>query len=345
MDSEERFERLLIHYAVTPDRKGECWVTCPACGKEGHHFSFSVRGAHCFVCGFKSGLAELCRMAGIEDSAPIDKAAWREARARRERAARPAQQVRVSFAALAEQYAHRPDRFERWAQYRPLPPSVIDGYGLGIGAYPRGVSACQHDRLQVPITDGAQVIGLRGRQIVCDCQMRDGKPARWLSPLGSTMSLFNGRRLGPQDGIGLGFALGERRIQGGILYIVENPIDALMMELADPDGCAVGTLGVSNWRPAWTQAVGQARPAVVIIAFDNDRPGNGGGERGRQEWLKTHGRDIKPGAQRIAEEIAALHAGIRVEIAEWPKDAPQKVDVGDALLGIFDVLQEAATDG
>ena len=319
--AQERFDAICLALGAKPDRRGEVWMTCPACGKEGQHFSFSERGAYCFVCGAAYGLRELAAILGIGER-PADRPfrARPHPTARVERQPPPAQ-----FAALADQYAADPTVVHRWWEYRPrLEPAIMRAYRLGCGAYPTYLSKCQHERLQVPLILEGQVVGFRGRQIDCACEK-----AKWLSPKGSVMGLYNGERLGKGRAPGLLRAPLPRTVEGNALFIVENPIDALLIE-ASTAFCAVATLGVSMWQEPWTQAVRDARPGLVWVAFDNDRPGNGGGEQGRAAWLETHEKDIVPNGVRLVNKL--LEAGVSARLFPW-QGYPLKTDIGDLVGG------------
>ena len=116
-------------------------------------------------------------------------------------------------------------------------------------------SRCHHERLTVPVIDGSMIVGIRGRSLGCEC-------GKWLAAGGTTLDmlpLYNCQALGT----------------GQVVWIIENPIDALMVgERTDYIG--VATYSVSYWREAWTEALTLARPELVVIAYDNDLVGNGG---------------------------------------------------------------------
>jgi len=329
MSENSLFARLCARLAANPDSQGEVHVDCPFCGKEAKrgqtHASFSERGFHCFVCGQGTSLAHLAEMLlGREAPEPVVPAYPRQT----ERARKPVVPGRLDeFSRLAELYASSTVALAYWLKYKPVPEEAVSAYRLGLGAYPKHMSRCEHQRLQVPLIAQGKVVGFRGRQLVWRCSC-----GKWLSPSGSRMILYNGERLTGEPHEGMGYAYGWRPIAGKVLFIVENPIDALLLEARYPRVCAVATLGVTIWQAAWTELVARARPGLVIVAYDNDRPGNGGGQRGKEAWLADpkHKQDIVPNGIRLANRL--LEAGVRARLVQWA-GYPLKTDVGDALKG------------
>jgi len=202
-----------------------------------------------------------------------------------------------------------------------VPESLVAAYRLGYGAYPQYTSKCSHRRLQVPLIERGQVVGFRSRSVGCDC-------AKWLSPAGSRTLLYNGERLTRGPYYGMGFALNAWVPHGDVLYIIENPVDAILLEHNSPEVYAVATLGVTMWQPEWTELVVRARPAMVVVAYDNDRPGNGGGIPGRDAWLRDHPKDIVPNGVKLVN--ALLTAGVNARLFPWA-DSPLKADIGDLI--------------
>jgi hypothetical protein len=321
MDSKQLYRALCARLQVQPDSHGEAHVACPKCGKEPKrgqvHFSFSERGGFCMVCGQATSLAALARIFA-PDQATEYTAHFTPS------VARPKAQPTVDFQRLAAQYAGAPGVTARWRAYKPVSEQLVAAYRLGYGAFPQYTSKCQHHRLMVPLIAQGQVVGFRGRSLGCDC-------GKWLSPAGSRMVLCNGERLTGNEHAGLGYAWGTRRILWRELWVVENPIDAILAEMLWPEVAVVATLGVAMWQEEWTALVAAAGPKIVRILYDNDRPGNGGGAQGRRDWLATHERDIEPGAQRLARRLRV--AGLRVRVEQWPEDAPIHADVGDLIVG------------
>lgn len=306
------FERLCQRLNARPDRRGEVHVNCPFCGKEAKrgqvHFSFSERGAKCLVCGESAGLRRLAEVYGLDGAQ-----AWTPPTPRAE-APRRTLDRSADFARWCDEWARNPRAVDAWQKYKPLPEQVIRAHRLGLGRFPKYASQCQHERLMVPLYQDGKVVGIRGRALDCEHD-------KWLSPAGSKCALYNAEHLG--------------RAAGRVVWIVENPIDALLLELALPDAVAVATLGVSMWQEEWTGRIAQARPASVIVAYDNDRPGNGGGETGRAVWLATHPKDLLPNGVKLANRLLA--AGVRARLFPWPADAPVHMDIGDVLRGRIEI--------
>jgi len=179
----------------------------------------------------------------------------------------------------------------------------------------------------VPFFSGGLVVGFRGRAVACDC-------GKWLSPSGSRIVLYNGGRLLPPESrnrnavFSLGDCPDEVWARKKLLIIVENPIDALLIE-EKTRHLAVATLGVSMWRQGWTKALKRAKPETVIIAFDNDLPGNGGAKRRKEfaaKWKEQHSvPPPEPAAERLRRRLA--DAEIKAWIYDWGW-AEEKADVG-----------------
>lgn len=302
------FSLLCQHLNVQPDRRGEAHCQCPACGKEPKrgqtHFSFSERGAHCFVCGFETDLRHLVIQYGLKDweLAPI-KPIERQEKPKREA---------LDFNYLALFYNHNQAGtvYRRWREYKKITDDVINKNFLGYGRFPRYSSKCNHHRLIVPIfgIDGS-CIGLRGRSIDCDC-------GKWLSPAGSQMFLYNWQTL--------------KNAQGKLLFIVENPIDALMLELVNPGIKAVATLGVTIWQDEYTDMIAAANPLRAIAAYDHDVPGNGGTPEMQRDWAdEHHGKMPEPGGVKVVNKL--LRAGVKSLLFPWPDETQPKTDIGNVI--------------
>ncbi len=317
------FNRLCQLLSAQPDRRGEAHIPCPWCGKEPArgqvHFSVSERGGHCFCCGNGGSVYQVAARLGLEGKTP------RPVVVPRPPAHRPRPKPTADFGQLARVYETYPGRVELWRAYKPLWPETIEAYRLGYGSFPQYTSRCQHPRLMVPLIAEGKVVGFRGRRVEgCTCE---GK-VKWLSPVGTVPVLYNGERLGAQGPL-LGMAAGDRLATGRTLFIVENPLDALLLEQLGQNVTAVATLSVSQWNEGWTDLIRLARPRSVIVAYDNDRPGNGGGVIGRERWLRAHPRDIEPGGVRLVNQLLA--AGVPARLFPWPKNAPEHADIGDLL--------------
>lgn len=324
---------LLTATQASPNHKGEAWIDCPNCGKpsSSRHCSFSERGWHCFACGAGGGLSMLARLFGLAADAAAP------AVLPQPRPERPRKEPRPTWTAQARVFAQHPETMARWQAYKPLPADVIVDRMLGVGVLPvgkhhaSGWQPCEHERLTVPLISGGRVIGYRARADVCDCN-------RWLSPSGSRLHLYNGARLlSPRmrahaDALEVCDTVGEWTAEGRELVIVENPIDASLAEelWSMP---FVGTMGVSNWRAVWTQLVAASGATAVIVCFDNDLAGNGGGVHREQllaDYQARHGRPWTGRARGPALVDELRDAGAPAHLYDW-KDAEPKTDIGDVI--------------
>jgi hypothetical protein len=121
--------------------------------------------------------------------------------------------------------------------------------------------------------------------------------------------------------------------RGKTLFVVENPVDCLLLESAGL--CAVATLGVTMWtqeRP-WTALLRLAKPERVVVWYDHDLPGNGAANPGEYErmvaaWELAHNGMLPPlsNGLRLANDLNA--AGIPAQAFPWPESAPLKADPG-----------------
>jgi hypothetical protein len=190
---------------------------------------------------------------------------------------------------LLERYENHPRRFEAWQAHKPVSVETIRRKRLGMGVLP--ASRCKHERLIVPILDGTMLVGLRGRAIACSC-------GKWLVAGGTTLEmlpLYNQEALQP----------------GCVVWIVENPVDALLLTERTPYA-GVATYSVSYWRQAWTETLQAAQPELMIVAYDNDDPGRKNGIR-------------------LANTLLA--AGLQVTLFDWGQ-AVYKADIGSLLMGV-----------
>lgn len=214
----------------------------------------------------------------------------------------------------AQQQGH-PKRYARWYTYRRLDPATVDRYGLGVGALPW--SHCHHERLTMPLSYNGAVVGLRGRALDCDCE-------KWLSSSphpAHTKFLYNAPTL--------------RQARGCLLYITENPADALLLEQRyHQHGVrAVATLGVTMWRDAWTRWIAAAQPAEVILAYDNDAAGMPNAEQRRTAFAMAQERGLPEPHFPGLKLFNTLRAGLRCPVTwlDW-QDAAAKLDIGAVLM-------------
>lgn len=287
------------------DRKDEYHFTCPVCGKESSpqkpHCSFSTRGWFCFVCGSKGSIKQLAKMIGVEAEGytppPVPTPD----------PAKPAYWMGNPVKWLTKYEGH-PDRFDLWKAYKPISTRTIVKHRLGVGILPS--SKCKHDRLIVPILYGSMLVGLRGRRIACNC-------AKWLTPGGTRLEflpLYNQDALYPSC----------------IVLVVENPVDALLIT-QQTDYVGVATYSTAYWREEWSQVLDAAKPGMVVVAYDNDLPGNGGGPR-RGEFIAKYMQDHTrtPPAKGVDLVNKLLKTGTNALLFDWGR-AEYKTDFGSLL--------------
>ena len=319
------FDQLCHQLQVQPDRRGECWVDCPQCGKGGKHFSFNEKTGHCFACDYSASLRQIAELLGTADRpAP--------------RVVRPVAAPRPDFwqrepARWLDRYCAALDRLARWQAYKPLTLESIARYRLGVGKLPMWSEDRQqwyewpHRRLIVPLWGDGQIVGFYGRA----CSTDDHGP-KWLGASGTDKSHL--------------FLVGELA-HGGTLVIAENYIDAILASQAEPSA-TYAAIGGATWRDAWTKQIAAARPARVLVWLDHDLAGNGSRyhhaellaawrasivERrtanpalGQRPWPQPP----EPRGPKIANDLLA--AGVRASVYEWPKGTPLKADIGYLLM-------------
>ncbi len=297
------FSSLIQHTRAVIDRTGEAHFTCPECGHgsscNSPHCSFSTRGWHCFVCGAGGSLSDLAKRVELENklyNAPV----------RHQEAPRAPATWLGNAEYLCRQYEAHRDAQRLWWDYKPVPVGVFQAKRLGVGVLP--ASKCPHERLIVPIIDGTEIVGFRGRSLGCAC-------GKWLAPGGTRIDLYplyNEDQLRP----------------GGIVWIVENPIDALLIQ----HYTGVAIYSVSYWQERWERALLGARPQLVVVALDNDLVGNGGAAR-RDEfvrtWLEKHPRVPTPSGVKIVNRLRKI--GINAVLYDWGS-AEYKADIGSLIM-------------
>lgn len=320
---------------------------CPYCGKAAKrgqvHFSFWSAGMHgskagfkCWNCGEGGGLGKLAKQLGLLEGErrpvqPVQRPAPPPIDPERDPARWLNDAERIANSYLTA------DRFERWSAYKPIPRDVVDWYRLGYGSLPVFTSRCPHPRLIVPLICGGRVVGLRARRVDCEC----GEKSKWLSASGSKPILYNAGWTTPNPAQRTAARIGDSRhpyAAGRVVFIVENPIDALMLEnVTEERYYAFATLGVTNWREEWTFALQNAKPKLVVIAYDHDIAGNGGStdqERRQMEadWMQKNPKSKTvpiPNGIRLANTL--LESGIPARVYRWPAGTPMKYDIGELL--------------
>lgn len=303
------FDQLCAQLGTQPDRKGECWVDCPSCGKGGKHFSFNQTAGHCFACDYSASLRQIAALLGSTPDRPV-------VRSQRPQAPpRPDLWQREPTRWL-DRYCAALDRIDRWTAYKPLTIDSIARHRLGVGKLPMWSEARQawyewpHRRLIVPLWGAGQIVGFYGRAF----EPNDTGP-KWLGASGTDKShLF----------------LAGPLASGCTLVIVENYVDAILARQAAPE-VAYAACGGATWRDAWTAQIAAQRPARVLVWLDNDLagcPNPATYAALRTTWLAAHPGKTppEPRGPKIANDLLA--AGVRASVYAWPKHTPLKADIG-----------------
>jgi hypothetical protein len=215
-----------------------------------------------------------------------------------------------------------------WKQYKPVTADTIRRELLSVGKLTfydearRIWYASRYPRLLVPLIVGSRIVGFRGRAF----ERGDSGP-KWITSSYSEQAL-----------LGLG------NVQPGSTVVwCENVVDRLLIEQDTPAVAAIAAGGLS-WPSSWITALAKREPARVVIWFDHDLAGNGGGADRPQfirQWLaevtarrRASGTDERmpmPTApesrgQKLLAELRA--AGVNAELYAWPTGTPRKADVG-----------------
>lgn len=302
-------DELIAKTGNVPLRYGrdEYHVQCPSCGKESTprntRCTFSERGWHCFACNAGGSLRSLADKLGVEGEYTIPEP-------------KPVEPQKPRFwqvqgETVVKRFETHLMRLALWTRYKPISKEIIVSRRLGVGVLPS--SRCQHERLIVPIFEDGRLIGLRGRAINCECD-------KWLTSAGTTprnMPLYNL----------------ENIPTGAVIWIVENSVDALLIgQYTEFHGAA--SYSVSYWESRWTDALIAKKPEYVMVAYDNDLPGNGGAAR-RKEFIEMYLSDPKhnnklPKAAGPALVGTLKRAGLRARLFDWGDD-DYKADIGSIL--------------
>ena len=358
MNNEDLFDLLIDYFGVEPDSDGEVRVDCPNCGKEAKrgqtHFSFSARGGHCFVCGTSWSLRYLAIDVGVIEARDRYTSRPSPRGIAKRQVQKQKTKRRMSSAEWIEYgrvFTSHPDLATAWREYKIVPEALARWYRLGLGCFPEGsyMSKCTHLRLTVPLIDTAGTVhGFRCRTIAGDYggwreRCEAAGHAKWLSPAGTQMLLYNGQRIGEGPKYGVASDGLPPPDQETVLFVVENPIDAIQVEMVYGDARnvrAVATLGVTVWDDEWTERIREIG-CRVLVAYDNDRPGNGGGAAGREAWLAEHGKDIEPNGVKLVNRL--LKAGVKATLMDWG-GYPLKTDIGMLVNEALGRLMELAND-
>lgn len=305
------FDQVVAVLGGEPNRRGWRDAVCPACGKAPErgqvHFGYREDGGHCFVCGWSGNFRALAELLALDGdyTPPV-----RE----EPQPPKPIARWRLNPGRLLAQYHDNPQRLSAWRRYKPLSAATIERHGFGLGRLPfqdenEQWYMSQSEWLTVPVYADGRLSALRGRNLTT-------RGAKWISATGSEYALWG------VDGVRL----------GDVVWLCENYVDAAWLMQEHPEWRAVAIGGATTWQRSWAYQLATCRPAQVIVALDNDLPGNGGGDRREQwlaEWKAAHPQPgLKPPAAnglRIVEDLQC--SGVLAELFVWPDSAPQKAGI------------------
>ena len=307
---DELYETLRHRLHVEPDRKGECWIACPECGREDEKCSFSPKGWHCFVCGGGGSLKGLAELLNVRRDEPY----------RAPKRPPPPPEPPRSFrwqdhaAEALESFTAHPNKVQFWQTYRPLTTRTIDRWQLGVGRLPS--CRCSHRRLVYPAFDNGEIVAFRGRSFECG-----NRCAKWLQSAGSQVVLWGAELL----------------TRGQFVIVCESPVDAMLAMQMHPEVVAVAsTGGAGTWKEAWTKRLQDADPQHVVVWFDNDLAGCPTWETFLQlekEWKAKHPKARKlPRANGPWVANLLLKAKLPAALYKWPKGTPAKMDLSAAYM-------------
>jgi hypothetical protein len=236
-----------------------------------------------------------------------------------------------------------PDRYQWWAEYKPILPRTVDLFDLGLGSLDQfntlgfHTSRCIHSRITYPVRNRAgQVRAIRGRSLLSPPCCGDS----WMSMAGSEVLLWE-----PALNFSTRWNMGTY-LTGtpDEIVICENPVDAM---LAWQEGvyAVAGTGGAGTWRDEWTARLVELAPKQVVVWMDNDLAGCPNQEtywhQVGQWWAKMRQRlaegAIKtlppkapePNGPKIANKL--LKVGLKARCYSWPAGTPPGHDLGALL--------------
>jgi len=339
----------LIKHTHAPQFKRRHLVACPKCGRMGNGkdetCSFGPDGWHCFKCGAGGTLTGLAKLVNLEGEygAP-------ELQSLPE-TPKPVATWRATPEKWLTRFESHPLRDALWQAYKPLRGIDTLRYGVGrLGSLPYGesghASACNHERLIVPIFDGTMLVSLRGRQIsrslaeAVGAKWEGCQCAKWAQAAGSNMDEWP--------------MYGETDLTPGCTAaIVENTVDAkFLTQETDIVGLAIYSTSCTAPFAAggrWREALLKAGVKRLIVWLDNDLVGNGGALR-RREFLTMHQEKCahdfvrhnpgKPIPQSFPVPVAAAWKIMQylkdtgIELGRWDwRNAPHKADCYGLLSG------------
>lgn len=300
-----------IHAALGGTKRDSEWhADCPFCGKEAKraqtHFSYCENGFCCFVCGARGGLGKLAEHLRL-DAQPTPAP-------RPQRQPEPPARWRLNPQRLLAGYLAHPQRIALWQAYKPLSAATLDRHGFGVGRLPFTENGAwkmsARDWLTVPLWRDGDLMALRGRNL-------GPVGPKWMSATGSHYALWNV----------------DHVRSGRTVWLCENYVDAawLMQDRPNVDAVAIG--GATTWRHEWALQLAAQKPLRVVVALDNDLPGQAVGKfriELENEWRRTHRGPVPlANGPRIANDLR--DAGVDAYLFNWPPNAPAKAGVDWAL--------------
>ena len=284
------------------NQRGWTAIKCPDCGEHRQFKSaFTESGFHCFHCGAKYPLNVLAQR--LEVHVPQHNGYQRQTKPPAPPKPRywhrePGEWVKRSLAHLG--------RVEMWQKYRPFTLETIQRYRLGVSIVP--ATPCRHQRLTYVYDDPLNKRPtLRGRLATCRC---NPKALKWVTAGGGAAALWGAELLRP----------------GFPVLLCESPVDAMLAMQIDQNITAIaGTAGAGTWREEWTQIIADARPAIVLVAYDNDLQGQAAGDvRGglAREWMANlaHKRLPVANGPKVANHL--IGAGVLTRLFDWRNNPP-----------------------
>ena len=307
MNSETLVAAAAAKLGATKFRGNRWHGDCPHCGspmrRNRTHFVVDAKGAHCFVCGAHESIAWILRDAYDANHVDLPEIVSRETLPEPE----PAWWLEHR-GAMMERYTSLQCVVGAWRAYKPVSRETIEKYQLGVGYLPaREIGKTMSGlRLIVPIIEGGEVVALAGRLLP---DATDSGP-KWLRAPDApkTRYLWNS----------------EADVAGKIVWIVENPVDVMLLMQLRPDDVAMAPSGVSLKPSWWQQEAWRLKAAkIVLVCYDNDAVG-----RAADSNLET---DVPPYAQLTAD--ALRRCGVpATHFHEWQGVAGEKESIVDVMV-------------
>lgn len=296
----------------TPNRRGFFNADCPFCGKEAkpgqNHFGYTydertgMGGYRCFVCSARGSLAKLATHLRLDTGgyAPIHRNPEPEPK--------PVARWRQHPNKLLDHYRDHPRRFDAWRRYKPLTAQTVARFDFGLGRLPfqreDGIWYLSHQEwLIVPLWEDGELVGLRGRN-------RTQSGPKWCSATGTAYTIWGVDFVRP----------------GAVTWLCENYVDVAWLMQEHPQWCAVAIGGATTWKAQWAERLAARKPEMVIVALDNDLPGQATGalrQKLEQEWVQQRGTEPPPAnGPKIANALQRV--GLNAVLFRWPDAAPVK---------------------